>query len=144
MFLLGTVTLACTGERAPDRSTPALAPAPSPSPGLAADPIPVTGGERLGWDQPLTEPDLRRYRFAAYVDSTRVELPGASCRPQSETVAVCETPLPKMRPGRRTLRLVARIVDKGESPRSAPIELMVTSPDGSVRPSSATATHVAR
>jgi Glucose / Sorbosone dehydrogenase len=126
VFVFGCATLACGGERAP--STPAPAPAPpSPSPPPSNEAIVVTGSERLEWDQPLGDLDPARLRFAAYVDSTRVDLPAATCRAVSKAAAVCVTPLPPMAPGRHELQLVARVLPANvESPRSVPIALLVT------------------
>ena len=84
--------------------------------------ITITGSERIGWDQQLSEGDeLQRLRFAVYVDdaSTRTELPSASCSQTQSGVVSCLSPLPRLIPGRHALALVAYDVESGlESGRS--------------------------
>ncbi len=127
VLAVAAAAVACGGERDLGPREPTTETPPAPAPPRTEEIIVVKGTERLEWNQRLSDPaELGRYRFAAYVDSTRSELPGASCRATSPDTAVCVTPLPLLRPGRRVLRLVSYLASKNlDSQPSAPITLMV-------------------
>jgi hypothetical protein len=87
----------------------------------------LSGGEHLAWEQPVASVnDLPRYRFAAYVDSVRVELPDASCNVPTNGIALCTTKLPPMSPGKHVLQVVTYTVpERVDSPKGPPIEVTV-------------------
>ena len=103
---------------------------PNPSVPPSSGEITITGSERFGWDQHLSEGDeLQRLRFAVYVDdaSTRTELPAASCAQAGSALDVsCLSPLPRLIPGRHVLALVTYDVESGvESGRSNAITVVL-------------------
>jgi hypothetical protein len=91
------------------------------------DPPPSSGGDRLAWDQSIPAVDEpARYRFAVYVDSSRMELPSATCAAPQNEVAACTSPLPVLAPGRHVLELVSYLLpDAVESARAAPVVIVV-------------------
>jgi len=97
----------------------------------------VTGSERLGWTQAAANTaELATFRYAAYVDGTRVELTEVSCGPSAGGFQ-CSSRMPAMTPGSHTLELASFVSDAGaviESGRSAPLRVTVaaaTAPAGS-------------
>lgn len=89
----------------------------------------ITGRERIGWDQQAADAiRLAALRYALYVDGLRYELTETAC---TETAGpsgfACSGQLPSLTTGLHTLELAAFItaVDVVESPRSAPIRVVV-------------------
>ena len=100
----------------------------SPPPSGSAES--VTGRERVGWVQGSISPgDMAMLRFAAYVDGSRRVLEGFSCSPSGSDTFACSAPLPPLTAGRHALE-IASFFDSGsgvvESPRSPPLQLMVS------------------
>src|SRR5437762_4116273 len=102
---LAVATMAC-GKKT--QEPPNVTPAPAQN---------ITGTERFGWAQAAADShELSTFRYAAYVDGTRVELTGVSCKPPSSPAATdfeCSAPLPPMSAGTHALELVVFIVDGG-------------------------------
>jgi len=123
-------TIACS-------NTPSTPPPPSTGP---APSEPITGSERIGWDQRASDPvELATFRYAIYVDGTRSDLAGATCATTSTSGAfACSAPLPTMSRGAHTIELASFIVDGGtfESPRSPALRVTVglTAPSGDQMP----------
>ena len=88
----------------------------------------ITGRERLGWTQSAADAtELASFRYAAYVDNTRVELV-ASCSGSSGGFS-CSSPMPPMNAGSHSIELVSFVVDNGvviESGRSAALRVTVS------------------
>lgn len=115
--MVAAVLAGCGGEGTPK----------APAPPSGNGPISVSGRERLEWDQDVIEGvDLSRYRFAAYVDSTRTELPMATCSSTGPAAAICRSPLPAMSAGTHVLTFVSYITpDNVDSVQSPPLTLIV-------------------
>ena len=120
----------------------------SPNPGGTPDPGPdggerISGSERLGWNQAASSADeLSRFRFAAYVDGSRVDLAGVSCSPSGGSFQ-CSSSMPAMTPGSHTIELASYVVDNGatiEGPRSAPLRVTKTGSTTSADPANRDAT----
>ena len=72
----------------------------------------ISGNERLGWTQAAADAgQLVRLRYAAYVDSNRVELADASCSAPSGGVSACSSRMPAMAAGTHTIVVVSFVVD---------------------------------
>jgi hypothetical protein len=113
----------------PPATTPApTPPPPTPSPDPPPTGQPITGKERLGWDQPAANvSELSSLNFAIYVDGTRSVLPGVSCT--ASAGFACSAQLPALSPGNHTLEVAAFVLDDGaplESARSPAIRVTVT------------------
>ncbi len=95
-----------------------------PAPGPA--PTPVTGTERIGWDQsaPNSE-ELATYGYFAYVDGVARQLTGVICTLRESSIYACAVRLPPMNPGVHSIQLSAfsDVGERLESPRSAPIQV---------------------
>jgi glucose/arabinose dehydrogenase len=131
--MLVLAALAACGEDRP--------PPPSPGPGTPGGQT-VSGNERVGWDQQASDAaQLATFRYAFYVDGTRIEVSSATCSPTSTANGFpCSAPLPPMAPGAHTLQLATFTVTGGdifESDRSAGLTLVVS---GSTAPVSDTPT----
>lgn len=94
-------------------------------------PNPITGNERIGWDQQAANAvELATYRYAIYVDGARSEVAETSC---SSTPAAagfsCSGRLPRMSAGPHTLELATFLFDNPavESAKSSPFTVTVTS-----------------
>jgi hypothetical protein len=100
------------------------------SSGSSGEPQVLTGNERFGWDQLATSRDeLTSFRYALYVDGTRVEASEVTCgNTPSAAGYPCTCRLPQMAPGPHTLQ-VAAFVSEGdvvkESSRSEPVRVTV-------------------
>lgn len=116
--LLACVAIAGCKEKPP--------PADQPS-----GPNPITGNERLGWDQQAANGvELATYRYAIYVDGARSEVADASCSATPGPAGfACSGRFPRMTPGAHTLELATFLFDNPalESARSAPFSVTVTS-----------------
>jgi aldose sugar dehydrogenase len=88
----------------------------------------ITGREQLGWNQSAADAtELASFRYAAYVDSNRVEL-AATCGGSSGAFS-CSSPMPPMNAGAHSIELVSFVVENGvviESARSAALQVTVT------------------
>ena len=72
----------------------------------------LSGKERLGWNQAAADAgQLARLRYAAYVDSIRVELADVSCSELSGGVSACSSRMPAMAAGTHTIVVVSFVVD---------------------------------
>jgi len=104
---------------------------------------PVSGSERLVWDQSLGAADLSNYRFVAYVDGVRQDLADASCTPAlAGNTAECIASLPHMTAGAHRLELASVVDQNGtevESSRSAVLQLVVAASTASGTRAPATA-----
>jgi glucose/arabinose dehydrogenase len=102
----------------------------------------ISGRERLGWTQSAGDAEeLASFRYAAYVDNTRVEL-AATCG-GSRGAFSCTSPMPPMNAGAHTIELVSFVVDNGaviESGRSAALHVTVTGATADAPPPMANAT----
>jgi glucose/arabinose dehydrogenase len=111
-------------------------PPSSPPPSGGGDTI--TGRERVGWTQTVDSGDIALYRYALYVDATRVVLDGATCAPSSGSAFDCSAPLPLLTAGSHTLEL-ASFVSQGdtvyESPKSSALRVTVSGLIAPVDPS---------
>lgn len=107
-----------------------------PSTEPPADGERITGAERLGWDQPPDNSDsLAGLRYAIYVDGARSELTGVSCAATASASGFpCTAPLPRMSAGSHSLELASFSSDGAllESPRSAPLRVVVVSSTSTV------------
>jgi glucose/arabinose dehydrogenase len=114
-LVFGCVAIAACDDGSPPQS---------PEPGE-----PITGNERLGWDQQAADGvELASYRYAIYVDGVRLELADVSCASTSGSGGfACSARLPIMSAGSHTLDLAAFTVGGGvlESGRSAPLRVIV-------------------
>ena len=119
MLVLCTAAVAgCDGDSSPS----------SPPPSGSAET--VTGRERVGWTQPsVSASDMMVLQYAAYIDGSRRVLEGFTCSPSSGDTFECSAPLPQLTAGRHTFEIVT-FFNSGtgvvESPRSAPLQLMVS------------------
>jgi hypothetical protein len=90
----------------------------------------ISGNERLSWNQAAADAgQLARLRYAAYVDSNRVELADVSCRELSGGVSACSSRMPAMAAGAHTIVVVSFIVDGErviESSRTSPIRVTLS------------------
>lgn len=101
----------------------------SPSPPLVGEPI--TGRERIGWDQQAgSAAALATFQYAMYVDGARSVLAGVTCDPAPGAQAFgCSAPLPPMAAGPRVLELASFVISNGsvlESARSPPLRVVVS------------------
>jgi aldose sugar dehydrogenase len=92
----------------------------------------ITGNERIGWTQQATDSmELADFKYAIYVDGARSTLNGVSCATTATSAGFdCSAPLPKMSAGAHALEMAAYIDNGGttlESPRSAPLQVIVSS-----------------
>ena len=90
----------------------------------------VTGRERVAWVQPsVSASDMMVLQYAAYIDGSRRVLEGFTCSPSSGDSFECSAPLPQLTAGRHVFEIVT-FFNSGtgvvESPRSAPLQLMVS------------------
>jgi aldose sugar dehydrogenase len=82
---------------------------------------PVSGSERIGWNQAAADPaEFPSYRYVIYVDGGRSDLADVSCVPAGATQVSCSARLPMMSSGSHTIEL-ATVRDGVESERSEPI-----------------------
>ncbi len=90
----------------------------------------ISGNERLGWNQAATSADqLATFRYAAYVDGSRVELADGACTGPVGGTAPCSSRMPAMTPGAHTIELASFVVDGAtvaESGKSAALRVTVT------------------
>jgi len=118
----------CAGLALAGCDDPPPAPDPQPSPGVEQ----INGSERIGWDQrAATAAELSTFRYLIYVDDTGTEPPDVSCAESAGANGfACSARLPAMTAGPHTLALSAFVDDGGrlESPRSAPLSVIVVSP----------------
>lgn len=89
-------------------------------------PSAIKGGERLTWIQNADSiQSLRAHAFRLYVDGAYATLADVRCNDtQTNAGYECSGLLPGMTAGRHSLELVS-VVDGIESPRSAPITVVV-------------------
>jgi glucose/arabinose dehydrogenase len=104
----------------------------APAPGNPGNSAPITGTERLAWNQPAENAsELASFTYVLYVDGVRSDAIGASCDPTGTSAGfACRARLPALTPGLHTLELATVITtDAGsaESPRSAPLTVNVAS-----------------
>jgi glucose/arabinose dehydrogenase len=89
----------------------------------------ISGNERLGWNQAATgAAELATFRYAAYVDGTRVELADVACTGPAGGTASCSSRMPAMSAGAHTIELASFVTDGGtviESGRSAALRVTV-------------------
>jgi glucose/arabinose dehydrogenase len=88
--------------------------------------VPVTGTERLGWDQSAdSAADLQALSFLVFVDGAQRSLAGAACMTTSNASGFpCSAPRPALTTGQHTLQLAAlRNTEDGvrQSELSAPL-----------------------
>ena len=89
----------------------------------------ISGNERLGWNQEAADAkQLARLRYAAYVDSDRVELADVSCNEPSGGMSACSSRMPAMAAGTHTIVVVSFVVDGDRviESRADPIRLTVS------------------
>ena len=103
---------------------------PTPSPPGTGTGETITGRERIGWDQQAANPaELATFRYAIYVDGTRVELADVTCA-QAATAAgfACSARLPTMSNGSHGLEIAAFYDSSGivESAKSPLLRVTVT------------------
>lgn len=114
-LLVALIATACGGSSPPPGSS---------GPGGTGERI--NGNERLGWNQGAANAaELAIFRYAAYVDGTRVELADVNCGPADSSFQ-CSSRMPSMTPGAHTLELVSFVERDGvvaESGRSAPLRV---------------------
>jgi glucose/arabinose dehydrogenase len=98
-----------------------------PDPDLVA--IPVTGTERLEWDQfASSATELARLRFVIYVDNAPIDAADVACGSEPGPAGFsCSAQLPSLTPGPHFVDVSAVRVtpESEESPRSAAISLLV-------------------
>lgn len=116
VVVIAATMLACGGT-----STP---------PGSSGEAQVISGNERFGWDQPAGDrSELASFRYAVYVDGTRMEAVDVSCgNTASSSGFPCTCRLPPMQPGSHTLQVAAFVSDGGtvkESSRSTPVRVTV-------------------
>jgi hypothetical protein len=129
----------------PDPETPGQPPSPPAPPVPPGDVLTVTGSERIGWDHEVPSGTRGAVpTYAAYLDGIRVDLPGVSCTPRSDTLFDCSAPLPSMSLGLHSLRLSSFGPPDGhlQSPRSRALNLRKVEP-GTVIPVQAAETGAA-
>lgn len=83
---------------------------------------PVTGANKIGWDQAApTLADAQGYTYKYYADAatTGITLAGVTCAGTTSPYQ-CEVPFPAFTPGNHTLTLTAGNL-AGESVKSAPL-----------------------
>lgn len=81
--------------------------------------MPVTGGERIGWDQQISTGSIQDHQFTAFVDGRRTSLPDIKCASAPGPSGYpCSAQLPYMTDGRHTIRLAASRRVDGEEPVS--------------------------
>ena len=88
---------------------------------------PVGAADHLSWHQEATESEIRRLKFAVYVDGSRTELGDVSCEMNARGYT-CTSALPFLAPGSHSLELVALrddITPAVESPRSLPLRVQL-------------------
>jgi len=88
-------------------------PSSSSVPSVPAGPAPVTGRERVAWDQPGPSLDaVRGYTFNAFVDSAMAGALSADCSGNAGSSGyTCVAPLPRLSPGAHVLTIQA--MDRG-------------------------------
>jgi glucose/arabinose dehydrogenase len=90
----------------------------------------ISGNERLGWNQAAASAgELATFRYAAYVDGTRVELTEVACTGPAGGTAPCSSRMPAMSPGAHTIELASFVTDGAtvaESGKSAALRVTVT------------------
>jgi glucose/arabinose dehydrogenase len=120
-ILITLFAAACGSSTAP--------PPPSTGSGTGSS-EPITGNERIGWDQPATSPEeLATFRYAIYVDGARNEIADPACSDTASASGfLCTGKLPQMSSGAHTLQLAAFSAvnpNSGESPKSSPLRVVV-------------------
>jgi Glucose / Sorbosone dehydrogenase len=97
------------------------------------DPVPIRGGERLGWDQPAASLEaLRAHTFKLYIDGSPATLIDPRCTETLTSAGYqCSGGLPSMPAGRHDLA-VTSVLNGAESRASAPLVVEVLS-SGRVR-----------
>ena len=125
-LLVGIACAGCGGTKSQPPPSPPTAPEPPQVPPFPT-PIPITGSERIAWDQqPMSGSTLQ---FAGYLDTNRVALPDVQCRPRGDGVLDCSAQLPPMSLGLHLLRIAAIGTQNGrlfESSRSEALILAKT------------------
>ena len=89
----------------------------------------ISGNERLGWNQQAADArQLVRLRYAAYVDSNRVELVDVSCSEPSGGMSACSSRMPAMAAGTHTIVVVSFVVDGDRviESRASPIRVTLS------------------
>jgi glucose/arabinose dehydrogenase len=121
IVLLASVLAGSCGESNNDPETPE----PGPDAGQ-----PITGRERLGWDQAAENvAQLNTFRYAIYVDNLRSEIADVSCATtRTDAGFACSGRLPPMGNGTHVLEIAVFTTHDGlvEGPRSAPLRVRVT------------------
>jgi len=129
--IVGLLATGCFESPEAPPSSPPSQPSPSPGPG-----VPISGSERIGWDQSAGDPaGPPGYTYWIYVDGTRSRLGLVDCSSSAGTAGYpCSAPLPPLSPGPHVLELSASIGSDGrlEGPRSLPFSVVVASPAGTV------------
>jgi len=103
----------------------------TPSTGSGGGTVSITGRERIGWDQPVSDAALiGALRFAIYVDNVRFEMAGVSCASTAGSSGLpCSGELPPMTSGAHTLQIAAFSGPQGEvveSDRSGVLQVIVS------------------
>ena len=114
LIVVATLALACGGRTAgpTDGSGSGNPPGTGPEP---SGPIPITGSERIGWDQQISSGDIDDHQFIAFVDGRRTSLPDIQCAgAPGPSGYACSAQLPSMTDGRHTIRLAASRIGGGE------------------------------
>ena len=98
----------------------------------------ISGNERLGWNQAAAGAgELATFRYAAYVDGTRVELTDVACTGPVGGTAPCSSRMPAMSAGAHTIELASFVTDGAtvaESGRSGALRVTVTGATAGVPP----------
>src|SRR4051812_547113 len=106
MRSLGLVALLVTAVASACGGSPAAS-------GSNGDGQVLTGNERFGWDQAAADrTELASFKYAMYVDGTRVEAADVTCA-STRTAAgfACTCRMPQLTPGTHSLQVAAFILD---------------------------------
>lgn len=123
-MLLGAIITACISAGG------AQAPADEGGPDLEL--IPISGAERLAWNQQVTpDIDVESLRFVAFVDNVPADLRDVSCpRPTNGSIVyVCSARLPAMTQGTHVIEVAAYLDTSTRllNPKSWPIRVQLSS-----------------
>ena len=129
LVLAAIAVTGCGGKSTAPQPNPGPSPSPSPSPTPSPTPptgpgptgaIPVTGSERIGWDQEIVAGgNIRDYEFTAFVDARRTTLPDVQCGTTAGPSGYsCSAQLPYMTDGQHTIKIAATRGVAGQDPMS--------------------------
>lgn len=127
MLIAGSLLAACNQSEPPAPDTG--------DPGPGGGVVPVSGRERIGWNQPAADAvQLGLFQYVVYIDGVRSSLSDVRCGSAVSTGTFeCSAALPPMTPGAHSLELATVVQEPSgpvESARSGPLRVVVAGGGG--------------